>query len=484
VSRESGRNKNTMKPRIVAMLRIKNEERWIERCLTSFLDLVDGIVILDDGSADRTPEIARSFPKVLRYEYLKNTNVDEVRDKNLLLSWTLEHQPDWILAMDGDEELGSKSEKHIYTEIGKINYHNPQYAVLSFKHIYFWDTVDTYRPDGPYADIWRPRLFTTWNQDLPSLRFEYHKDHGAGFHCGSVPRGIIGRVKKIGVALKHYGYLDPELRMKKYHFYRKNDPDAYTRGYYEHLIDGNARLERWRDEIDEKNLAWEASEYGRFAIDPQGVHQMAVEMAENSARVMDVGCGAGHVGSQLKKRGCHVVGVEPDPQAATLARAVLDEVIPERAESFHRKELVNTFDTIMLLDTLEHVPEPLLVLTNLRKYLGDGGKFIISVPNAAHWTVRKMVVRGSFCYEDYGILDRNHLRFFTWASLTTLLDEARLRVTEVRYAFWLDSHNYHRWYFAPLTRLRLLKPTIRKLGPRFPRLFAFQFLVKAVPQAR
>jgi len=472
-----------MNPRVVAMLRIKNEERWIERCLSSLVDIVDGIVILDDGSTDRTPEVARAFPKVLRYEYVKHTEVDEVRDKNLLLSWTLALKPDWILALDGDEELGSLSRWLIPREIARITPYNPEFTCLSFRFIYFWNDESTYRTDAEYADVWHPRLFTSWNQDLSSLRFTCQKGHGAGFHCGSIPQGLIGRAKKAAIVVKHYGYLDPDRRLRKYEFYRHNDPIAFARGYYEHLVN-DGRLERWRGEVDEENLARQISPYGRLSTDPQGVHQMAVEMAGSAARIMDVGCGAGQVGALLKEKDCHVVGVELDAEAAALARKVLDEVIVERAERLHREDLVGTFDAIMLLDVLEHVPDPFLLLTNLRKYLADGGSLIISIPNAVHWTVRKMVLRGNFSYEEYGILDRNHLRFFTRDSFIRLLDEARLEVTEVRYAFWLDSHHYNRWYLSPLRKLRLLKPLARKLGSRYPKLFADQFLVKTIPTVR
>jgi ubiquinone/menaquinone biosynthesis C-methylase UbiE len=57
------------KPRVIGMLRIKNEEEFIEQTLLMAAKVADGFVILDDGSTDRTPELCRSHPKVIRYEY-------------------------------------------------------------------------------------------------------------------------------------------------------------------------------------------------------------------------------------------------------------------------------------------------------------------------------------------------------------------------------------------------------------------------------
>ena len=49
---------------LTAGMRVKDGELWAEECLRSLGGFVDDIVILDDGSTDRTVEICRSFDKV------------------------------------------------------------------------------------------------------------------------------------------------------------------------------------------------------------------------------------------------------------------------------------------------------------------------------------------------------------------------------------------------------------------------------------
>ena len=100
-----GRMDLWVKPRIVCMMRVRNDERWISRVLQQTAQLVDGFVILDDGSTDMTERICRSCPKVLRYERQDQALADEVGDRNRLLQWILEENPDWILALDGNEVL-------------------------------------------------------------------------------------------------------------------------------------------------------------------------------------------------------------------------------------------------------------------------------------------------------------------------------------------------------------------------------------------
>ena len=62
---------------------------------------------------------------------------------------------------------------------------------------------------------------------------------------------------------------------------------------------------------------------------------------------------------------------------------------------------------------LEHTPDPVAVLKQLREAATDDATFIISVPNVAHLAVRLMLLFGKFPKMERGILDRTHLQFFT-----------------------------------------------------------------------
>lgn len=69
------------------------------RCLASAKELVDEIIIVDTGSTDNTPDIAREFgAKVLGYHW--ENNFSAARNHSLL-----ESKGDWVLYLDADEEL-------------------------------------------------------------------------------------------------------------------------------------------------------------------------------------------------------------------------------------------------------------------------------------------------------------------------------------------------------------------------------------------
>lgn len=163
------------------------------------------------------------------------------------------------------------------------------------------------------------------------------------------------------------------------------------------------------------------------------VRQEILDLVPAAAKVViDVGCAAGILGAALKRQrpGVQVRGVEISPESAARAREVLDDVYCGSAED----ELPGIWpkpDCVVFADVLEHLPDPWQVLRRYREILGVGGTVVVSVPNIGHRSVVEGLLRGRFDYADAGILDRTHLRFFTRASATELLESCGFRVGRV-----------------------------------------------------
>jgi 2-polyprenyl-3-methyl-5-hydroxy-6-metoxy-1,4-benzoquinol methylase len=91
---------------------------------------------------------------------------------------------------------------------------------------------------------------------------------------------------------------------------------------------------------------------------------------------------------------------------------------------------LDTYDLILLLDVLEHLPDSNATLQKLAKLLTKGGRVIVSVPNVAHLSISvPLLLQRRFHYTDAGILDRTHLRFFVEDTAVKLLNDANLTVT-------------------------------------------------------
>ena len=153
-------------------------------------------------------------------------------------------------------------------------------------------------------------------------------------------------------------------------------------------------------------------------------------MPPECRRVLDVGCGAGHLGRLLKERGHHVTGIELVPEVAAEAAKCLDAVVLVDVESelpFHPA----SFDAVVLADVLEHLVDPWRVLREIVPLLAPHGVVVASIPNVQNQHIVRKLLRGRWDYTDHGILDHGHLRFFTLKTARDLFARAGLRVTHV-----------------------------------------------------
>ena len=89
------------------------------------------------------------------------------------------------------------------------------------------------------------------------------------------------------------------------------------------------------------------------------------------------------------------------------------------------------FDTILALDVLEHLKDPWAVVRQLDQALRPGGALIVSLPNVGVLSVLVPLARGRFEYQDAGVLDRTHLRWFTRSSAIELVTGAGLTLEAI-----------------------------------------------------
>ena len=156
--------------------------------------------------------------------------------------------------------------------------------------------------------------------------------------------------------------------------------------------------------------------------------------------LLDIGCGGGAFGALVKdSRGAEVWGVDISPVAAELARERLDHVVNGPFDE-HAALPDRYFDVITFNDSLEHFPDPYPPLALCKRKLADGGHVVCCLPNVRYIeNVRHFLVEMDWKYEDAGILDKTHLRFFTRKSMLRTFDEAGydvLSITGIRPHYW------------------------------------------------
>lgn len=153
--------------------------------------------------------------------------------------------------------------------------------------------------------------------------------------------------------------------------------------------------------------------------------------------VLFVGCGYGITEQKLVDRGCHVVGIERDPHAATQAQIHGIEVIEGDVEQLRGVVADRLFDCLIYADILEHLVDPEAVLNEHVRSLRAGGTVIISVPNFRHWSVFvSLFLRGKITYTDAGIFDRTHLRITSRRTVLEWMKNAGLSDFTWTYTIW------------------------------------------------
>lgn len=204
---------------------------------------------------------------------------------------------------------------------------------------------------------------------------------------------------------------------------------------------------------------------------PLGGHARLLDLVGDGERVLDVGCSSGYLARPLVERGCTVVGIERDPDAAQAARDVCEEVLVGDVEVMAFPFQSNSFDVILCGDLIEHLREPEQFLVRVRPFLRRGGRLVLSTPNVANWTMRLSLLGGRWRYTERGILDRTHLHLFTRKSLVEMLDRAGFRVVELDFT-------------VPVPRVGTpgVERIAHAVGRIRPQLLAYQFLAAAEPR--
>jgi len=148
-------------------------------------------------------------------------------------------------------------------------------------------------------------------------------------------------------------------------------------------------------------------------------------------RVLDVGCGFATTSEHIQKLGNEVTGLESSDVACEVASKRLAHVVS--GDMLTADLAGRQFDVIIFADVLEHVPWPVSALRRYLQWLAPGGSVIVSLPNVGLWSVRFAHLAGKWEYEETGVLDRTHLRFFTRKTAKWLLDQGDLEVVKTTY---------------------------------------------------
>ena len=124
-----------------------------------------------------------------------------------------------------------------------------------------------------------------------------------------------------------------------------------------------------------------------------------------------------------------MAGIDHNLDVLSRAKCNLDRVYCVDLNSEFDLDDAITYDCLVFNDVLEHLIDPWAFLKRTRKYLSKDGWLLASIPNLQnHKILRKLLWNGDFRYAESGILDRTHLRFFTYKSAMELLQDSGFQI--------------------------------------------------------
>jgi 2-polyprenyl-3-methyl-5-hydroxy-6-metoxy-1,4-benzoquinol methylase len=189
-------------------------------------------------------------------------------------------------------------------------------------------------------------------------------------------------------------------------------------------------------------------------------------------RILDVGAATGTLGKMLANKGYEIYGVEPNRTWAEMAKVFYKDIYVGTLEETP-DDFITNFDVVVFADVLEHLPDPLTQLSRVIQLQKTGAIFLICVPNVANLWIRMQLLVGKFEYTERGILDRTHLRFFTYSSFVRMINSCGLAYQKIIPTPVPVS------LVAPTlfqsNRGSLIKRSLYHLTGWFPRLLGYQF---------
>lgn len=153
-----------------------------------------------------------------------------------------------------------------------------------------------------------------------------------------------------------------------------------------------------------------------------------------AANVLEVGCGLGATLARIQflYPDVCVYGMEAVPELAAIGGSALNIVQCDmEKEVFPFGDI--QFDYIILSDLLERMHDPERTVRELAKHLKEGGAFLCSISNLMNLSVVYSLLQGRFEYEDDGILDKRHLRFYTLDSICRLFSKCGFGIDKLQY---------------------------------------------------
>jgi GT2 family glycosyltransferase/2-polyprenyl-3-methyl-5-hydroxy-6-metoxy-1,4-benzoquinol methylase len=446
--------------RVVALMTGYNEVDIIEPSLRRLIAQGVGIYFLDNWSTDGTFELVQQLvgKGIVGLERFPQAGASQHFELDRLLA-RVEHvvrdiQADWFIHHDVDEiresPWPSLNLRDALFYVQSLGFNAIDHTVIEFRPV-----DGGFQPGGDFGDYFRHFEFSQVPGHFTQIKAwrNLNRPVSLADTGGHEVRFTDRRVYPYKFLLRHYPIRSqahgltkvlrdrqprwsPEERAAGWHAHYDEigpqhnfigDPAALT--YFDPSDFYNRFLTERLTGVGISRLRPVAQSPGAGSP-PAGYYDHprpeVVRLVPTSAkRILELGCAGGALAASLKRRqACHVTGLEYVAEAARRATGRLDRVIQGDCETldFNGVFEPEEFDCLIAADVLEHLRDPEAMLKRLKPFLKPDAAIVVSIPNVRNANVLRDAVEGNWTYQDAGILDRTHLRFFTRREIEKMCD--------------------------------------------------------------
>lgn len=153
------------------------------------------------------------------------------------------------------------------------------------------------------------------------------------------------------------------------------------------------------------------------------------------SRILEIGAAYGETLFYIKENGLatETVGIElfQDEKNKENYKNI-DRFIFGNINEIDLSEYKNYFNLILLPDVLEHIYDPKKTLSIVHQLLSDDGEIVVSMPNIRHYSAFvRIFLKGDFSYDENGIFDYTHVRFYCKKNIQQLLESSNFKIIKV-----------------------------------------------------
>lgn len=456
----------------------------LDRIPPSFRARVAAVIICDDGSSDRTYELAKEYGETrdLPVTIIRNAkNRGYGGNQKAGYRWAIDHDIDIVVMLHGDGQYAPEIIEDIVAplEAGQCD------AVFGSRMM----VRGAARRGGmPLYKYVGNRILTEYENTVVGLDLtEWHSGYRA--YRVSALEEIPFESNSEGfdfdtdiiVQLHEAGKTITEIPIPTYY----GDEICYVNGmkYAKDVVIHTTRYRAHKMGFGSGHLAFADQGYNRKLLSVSSHLKILDVIGEKQPgtkpkKILELGCSQGRFGEMLRLQGHTVVGVDAEKVDGVADR--LDGFVEADLNQGLPAEVGDDFDVVVAADVFGHLAKPDQLLSELVGVLAPRGVIIATVPNVAHWYPRFRMATGTFDYDVRGVFDAGHMRFFTDKSFARMATRAGTRVQRVG-SSGLPLEVAKRGGPVPSTVLRTVGALDRLGLALLPKLFSYQYIFELEP---